>query len=78
MVDLVEIVGKVQLEAVVADAANGVQGVEAETYLAGFLEDEKGHIGQDELGNVQVEDVPAGASGGAAVQHMGAGGAQAG
>ena len=32
MVDLVEIVGKVQLEAVVADAPNGVVGVAADTY----------------------------------------------
>lgn len=44
MVNLVEIVGKVQLEAVAADVANGVEKVEADTYLQAIEKIRKGIV----------------------------------
>ena len=78
MVDLVEMVGKVQLEAAAADENNGVVGVAADTYEQAIEKVRTGHRGQHEPGRVQAEALPADGKGGAEVKHMGAEGAEAG
>ena len=63
MVETVEEIGKVVLVAVVANAANGVVAVAADSYS----QDTAGHRWQDEPGHVQAEVVPADGTGDAEV-----------